>query len=348
MRKIIFTTIICLICVLSIGCGKSEDISTEALSNTESTSEIVSTPIPTPTEEPNVFIMGEEVTAKEIEEGYTFTLFGKEVNTKTTERLEYLKQEEIGDEGLETFREVLPYLKGLTYLSFDRCGTTDEAVASLRDDFPNIKIAWRVFFSPFSCMTDTEKIWASCDLTDAVSEPLKYCTDVKYLDIGHNAIKDISFVEYMPNLEAFIVSCSEIEDISPIANHEKLIFFECAESYLRDCSPLATMPQLEYINIGCNPNMPPDFDWLFDLENPKRIFIQNYYDTSIDMSLLAEELEEKFPDCEVDVSWNGMSALSAEWKFSRGFMSGEYVPMYRWIREIFEYDNPYGSTRLYE
>ena len=133
-----------------------------------------------------------------------FDLFGQRLNTRTTTRLDYL-QTPIGDDGLKTFRNLLPYLRHLSYLSFDRCDTTDRACASLRDDFPDTEIVWRVFFSPFSCMTDIETIWASVDLRDETCEALKYCTKVKHLDIGHSAMTDLSFLDYMPDLEVLII-----------------------------------------------------------------------------------------------------------------------------------------------
>ena len=142
-----------------------------------------------------------------------FDLFGQRLNTRTTTRLDYL-QTPIGDDGLKTFRNLLPYLRHLSYLSFDRCDTTDRACASLRDDFPDTEIVWRVFFSPFSCMTDIETIWASVDLRDETCEALKYCTKVKHLDIGHSAMTDLSFLDYMPDLEVLIIACSDFEDIS--------------------------------------------------------------------------------------------------------------------------------------
>ena len=59
---------------------------------------------------------------------------------------------------------------------------------------------------------DVEKILASSpsrggDLNSDNVQVLKYCTKVKYLDLGHNDdINDISFVSYMPDLEVFIIA----------------------------------------------------------------------------------------------------------------------------------------------
>lgn len=331
-----------IICALLCACGKEEPtaISTADLPVPAETA----TPSPEPTP---VIILGQTVTPEQLAQGYTFELFGQEVNTKSTTELHYLK-ESIGDTGLEKFREVLPFMENLAYLTFDRCDTSDEAVAALREEFPDANIAWRIFFDPFSCMTDVEKIWASCDLRDNVTEPLKYCNKVKYLDIGHNALKDISFIQYMPDLEILIVSCGEIEDISPIKYCQKLKYFECAETYVKDVSPIGDVPSIEDVNIGGNGNMKADFSCLYKLSNPKRIFIQNYYNFEINMEEVGKDLQKAFPDCEVVTSWNGDSAINDHWRYTRGLAGGQCTPQYQMIRDTFEYDDPCGSTRLYD
>lgn len=339
MKKLL--PVLLIICAVLCACGREEPAVISAADVPVPAETVTPSPEPTP-----IILLGQTVTPEQLEQGYSFELFGQEVNTKTTTELHYCK-ESIGNSGLEQFREVLPYMENLTYLTFDRCDTTDEAVAELRDEFPDANIAWRIFFSPFSCMTDVEKIWASCDLRDNVTEPLKYCNKVKYLDIGHNALKDISFIQYMPDLEILIVSCGEIEDISPIKYCQKLKFFECAETYVRDISPIGDVPGLEDVNIGGNGKMKPDFSCLYKLSNPKRIFIQNYYNSNVNMEKIEDELQEAFPDCEVDTIWNGHSALNDLWRFTRRYY-GSYNTQYQMIRDIFEYDSEVGSTRLYD
>lgn len=342
MKKII--PVILIICAVLCACGKEEPAAIPVTESHAPAEAATSFPEPTP-----VVLLGQTVTPEQLEQGYAFELFGQEVNTKTTTELHYLK-ESIGDAGLEKFREVLPFMENLTYLTFDRCDTSDEAVASLREEFPDANIAWRIFFDPFSCMTDTEKIWASCDLRDDVTEPLKYCNKVKYLDIGHNAMKDISFIQYMPDLEILIVSCSDIEDISPIRYCQKLRILECAEdTRVKDFSSIADVPNIECLNFGGNNQLEPEaLDVVFSLNNPKRLFIENYYNWNIDMKKFAEEIQSAYPDCEVSVDWHSDGALNGLWRYNRGVYQGGYTDMYIEIRDIFEYENEFGSTRLYD
>lgn len=340
MKKIL--PIILIIVLVLCACGKEKPAAAPVADVPAPTEAVTPSPEPTP-----IVILGQAVTPEQLAEGYTFELFGQEVNTKETAELHYRKVC-IGDDGLEKFREVLPFMENLTYLTFDRCETSDEAVAALRDEFPDANIAWRIFFDPFSCMTDVEKIWASCDLRDEVTEPLKYCNKVKYMDIGHNAIHDISFVKYMPDLEVLIISCGEIEDISPLSACKNLKFLECAETYVKDISPLGDIPGLEEINIGGNQNMKGDFSALYKLDDPKRIFIEDYFNTSINIQDEANKLREMYPGCEVEVEWNGWTALNTTWRYKNGFNGGIRNEYYQRICEIFGYDDELGSTRLYD
>ena len=233
----------------------------------------------------------------------TFDLFGQRVNTVTTTRLEYL-QTPIGDFGFDIFWKLLPYLHHLSYLSFDRCDIPDEACANLRDAFPDTEIVWRVFFSPFSCMTDIETIWASVDLRDETCSSLKYCTKVKNLDIGHSAMTDLSFLDYMPDLEVLIIACSDFEDISHVASCKNLKYLEVCECFrLKDLSPIAELKNLEHLNVG--DLMVSDISCLHSLtecKNLKRFYAPNMRNMELDMDKEAAIFQRLLPGVEMDFS----------------------------------------------
>lgn len=281
----------------------------------------------------------------------TFDLYGQSLNTFTTTRLEYLNTP-IGDDGLAAFRKLLPYLRHLSYLSFDRCDTTDEACASLRDDFPNTEVVWRVYFSPFSCMTDIETIWASVDLRDETCSSLKYCTKVKNLDIGHSAMTDLSFLDYMPDLEVLIIACSDFEDISHVASCKNLKYFECCECFrLTDLSPICELKNLEHLNVG--DLMVSDISCLHSLtecKNLKRFYAPNMRNSALDMEKEAEIFRSLLPGVEMDFdkTYLGLGSLNGHWRYTEGFNGGTFTEPYRRIREIFRYDDGVlAQPRLY-
>ena len=341
---ILLTLLITVLLTFSACSGRRSDSAQSSAAKLEV--EATAEPEPTPTPVPVISFMGKDVALTELEAGYDFELFGKPVNTRTTDTLQYLKQDEIGDTGLETFRSVLPYMYGLKYLSFDRCGTTDEAMAKLRDDFPDKEIVWRVFFGPFSCMTDVETIWASCDLRNETCDALKYCTKVKNLDIGHNAMTRLDFLYDMPDMELLIISCSDFDDITPVSSLKKLKIFEAYECHLYDLSPLEDLTSLEYVNIGLN-NQLTDFSPLYGLYNLKVLRANSIYNYDFDYNAEEQKIAEMYPNCDVDFSWCG-DGINSTWRYTRGLFTGNYTDLYRYIRKTFDYDNPYGSTRLYE
>ena len=122
--------------------------------------------------------------APEAELECRFELFGQTADW-TTEKLKYCKTE-IGNEGVELFREALPYLRSLTLLRFEECGITDnDMMAQLRDDFPASKVVWSIPIEGYIFMTDTTLINAGILLRDDNAHLLEYMPDVLYFDIGH-------------------------------------------------------------------------------------------------------------------------------------------------------------------
>ena len=228
---------------------------------------------------------------------YVFTLFDATVST-ADERLEYEKIG-IGNDGVEEIRQILPVMTNLKYLKLDNCRVDNEVMEQLRDDFPNIKVVWRVFFGPYSVLTDTERILASIKgvcLRYADCEVLKYCTDVKYLDIGHNTIENISFVEYMPDLEVAVVSINYWRDATPLASCKKLEYLEIFNTNVIDLSPLAELTNLKHLNIGYN--YISDITPLYGLTNLERLWI-GCWNHTIPQSQI-DEIHELLPNCEIN------------------------------------------------
>ena len=183
---------------------------------------------------------------------YEFTLFTKRVSTADTS-LEYVKYV-IGNEGVEQIREALDIMPQCTYVKLESCRIDNEVLAQLREDYRErgVKVVWRIWFGKYTAMTDTEKIRAVYNVFDDTCHDLRYCEDVKYIDMGHNdTLSDLSWVGYMPNLEILIVSGCAVKDLSGFENCKKLEFLELAScSYLEDLSPLAGCESLKYLNVS--------------------------------------------------------------------------------------------------
>lgn len=260
---------------------------------------------------------------------YEFTLFGKHVTSADTS-LEYTKYT-IGNDGVEQLREALDIMPQCTYVKLDSCGIDNEVLAQLREDYRarGTKIAWRIWFGKYTAMTDTEKIRAVYNVFDDTCHDLKYCEDVKYIDMGHNdTLSDLSWVGYMPNLEILIVSGCAVTDLSGFENCKKLEFLELAScGYLEDLSPLAGCESLKYLNVSRT--KVKDLMPLDGLPLERFVCVKPQVPSAERKTFQAihEDCWTKFSGYEYGEGWryddNGKT----------------YSEIYRKIRDIFGYDN---------
>ncbi|MBQ6903153.1 MAG: leucine-rich repeat domain-containing protein, partial [Lachnospiraceae bacterium] len=240
---------------------------------------------------------------------------------------------EMDDQGKEV-REILSCMPDVTFLDMDFCGVDDEHMAKIRDDFPNVKVVWRIWFGTnYSVRTDVEKILASAPqvggmLTPETTKSLIYCTDLKYLDIGHNeGLKDLYFVRYMPKLEVLICMWGSITDISPLADCPHLEFLEIFTNNITDISPLKDLHELKHLNMCWNLGL-TDLSPIYGLTQLERLWIGTT--TGIPRDQI-EKFKEMAPDCEVN-DWCGDPHTNWRWGTERyallqeqfGYVNYEY------------------------
>lgn len=265
----------------------------------------------------------------------SFELFGQTVTSEDT-RIEYYLAD-IGNEGAETVRAVLPYLTACEYLLMDGCGVDNEVMAQLREDFPETKVVWRVWLtkpdydSPrlLRCagfLTDTHRI-RTVVVTDATCDVLKYCVETKYVDFGHNEyISDFSFLSYMPQLEVAIIGLTHCDDITPLLNCPNLEYLEVYGSLVTDLSPLASCTNLKHLNISRM--KVTDITCLYGLE------LERF--RAVDTSVPKEQIEEYarlHPDCLMLME--GWAPHQNGWRYDE---NKNMVPRYALLREQLEYD----------
>ena len=200
-------------------------------------------------------------------------------------------------------RQVISCMPNLRYLDMDSCGVDDIHMAQIRDDFPSVKVVWRVWFgSNYTVRTDVTKILASIpsvggNLLVSNTGALKYCTEVKYLDVGHNEeLCDISFAAYMPDLEVAIFAMLNFTDLTPLMNCTKLEYLEIQTNKITDLSPLQNLTGLHHLNLGYNKDI-SDLSPLYGLTNLERLWIGKF--TSIPEEQV-EEMQRRVPNCVID------------------------------------------------
>ena len=180
---------------------------------------------------------------------YRIEMFGQLLSTDM-ERVEYFR-EKIGDEGLAELRKLLPMMYNLDYLLLDWCGTSDEATAQLREDYADrFKVVWRVFVHPYNFLTDTYKVWMNYYVEDEDLQVLNYCTELRYVDMGHNSYTNCEWARNTPYLEALIMGDSEVSSLEPLRECKNLTFLEVFTTKVTDLSPLEDCTELRYLNIS--------------------------------------------------------------------------------------------------
>lgn len=261
---------------------------------------------------------------------YTFDLFGKTVST-TDQQVEFVNVS-IGNKGEAQIRQALDILPFCTYFKLDSCGISNEIMASIRDDYPDAHVVWRVWFDKFNCLTDETTIRATSRLNDENSGNLKYCTEVMYMDIGHNPkLSDISFCAYMPKLQILILSESILRDLSPLANCQELEFLELCYCYkVKDLSSLSGLKNLKYLNIS--------FTGVTDLSPLERLPLERFVCrlNSVPADQQAAFLEKHPEDVCLSV-FTGKQPFGYGWRYiDNGSTFNDY---YANMRIIFRYDD---------
>lgn len=268
---------------------------------------------------------------------YRFELFGQNVSTSDAELTYDLVP--IGNRGVDEFRRVMPYMKKLTFLLLDCCGISDyELLAQLNEDFPDTEVVWRVRLGEYDTLTNAEMIWLNAGVNDELCVPLKYCTKCRYLDMGHNAITNIDFCNYMPNLEVAIFALTNLKSIEPLANCPKLEYLEIYATEVSDLSPLANCKNLQHINFGSLYTI-TDISPLYGLTKLKRC-------RSVSSGVPVEqqeEIEALLPDCDFQFGFEESSG--GNW---RRDPDGGWCERYALLREQFKYDNHEGVSRSYK
>ncbi|MBE5803423.1 MAG: leucine-rich repeat domain-containing protein [Clostridiales bacterium] len=160
----------------------------------------------------------------------------------------------VTEDDLRWFLENMPNVK--TVNSFNHRELDNKIIVPLMEEYPEIQFNWLVYISSkyrlrsdATAFSTQKKVGEKPDLTEKSFENLKYVPGLKALDIGHNAVKDLTWLQYLPELEVLILADNEITDITPIAQLEKLEYVELFMNNIKDVTPLAGLKNLRDLNL---------------------------------------------------------------------------------------------------
>ncbi len=268
---------------------------------------------------------------------YKFCFYGREFTTRDEEM--DLNHSPMTDNG-EAVRNILPLMKRCRVLDMDSCGVPSEEMAKIRDAYPEMDVVWRIWFAAdmFTVRTDIECLWCANFypyMWDQYTQELKYCTKLKYLDLGHNLeLHDWSFLEYMPELEVLIITASGWDTLDMLKNCTELEYLEIIPyAHLElDLHPLAKMTKLEHLNM-CGMGKTEGWEVLLNMPRLKRLWIGRqtaYYFPEGAMEQILEALPE------AEVFYKEDDGATGRWRHNA---DGTVPERYLLLRQQFDYDH---------
>ncbi len=196
---------------------------------------------------------------------------------------------------IATLQQKLAYLPNLTKLVMCNCGPSNEDMDKLIAAYPNIKFVWIINVGGWEIRTDIkafskgnrktfeggEFVGGKTNFTDTEIQPLKYCTDLIALDLGHGSrITDLSILQYTPKLRFLIVAMNKITNIEDLKYCPDLEYLEIFQNFISDWSPLLSLTKLTHLNCSTNYSKGengeknyPDYTLLKQMKQLQRIWI---------------------------------------------------------------------------
>ena len=203
---------------------------------------------------------------------------------------------------LDAVKSAIPLFCDLKRIDLSDCGFANETLAEMREEFPGIKIVWRLYMGKWSLKTDAVAFsvliyaYNYKRLTSADIEVLKYCTDLQALDLGHQALTDLSVIgDYLPELRILILADNTVSDLTPIAKLKHLHYLELfVNPYLSDLTPIGACKEMVDLNISHLYTV-SDISMLLDFPQLERLWIEHTAVSDADIQLL----RSTYPDARV-------------------------------------------------
>lgn len=239
---------------------------------------------------------------------------------------------------LDTVIRCFKHIPDMTRLVLCECRIPDENMEIIRDAFPDVKVVWTLYIGYHKCNTDV-LAWSTLSydkepfpVSSADVEKLKYCTDLIALDLGHQAVTDLSFLYNFPHLRVLILSDNRVSDITPIASLTELRYLEMFMNFnTHSFEPLTHLEHLRDLNV-CYVKAATDFEELYKLRDLKRLWMMGCSFSVDEREALVAQLPEgcKF---EYRDSWEG--STGAGWRVD---------PTYDSIFATFSAGGPLGGA----
>lgn len=190
--------------------------------------------------------------------------------------------EELTVETLDGLEDALKYLPDIRFVDMLACEVTTDDIDRYMEINPDADYLWWVKFGRWVVRSDIQ-IFSSMRTTDnhyytneELYPLLHYCKKMRALDLGHNALTDLTDIGNMTDLQVLIIADNEyLTDLSPLKNLDKLYYLEmflCIN--ITDFSGLDGMVSMEDMNCRyCRYLDDPSF--LANMPNLRMLYCAN-------------------------------------------------------------------------
>ena len=181
-----------------------------------------------------------------------------------------------------------------------------EAMKDLFDSFPDVFFGFTIRIAEHTIRTD-QTAFSTLHNNRAPThssqdfEPIRYCTRLEALDLGHNKITDVSFIKDLTNLKVLILAANAIEDISPLSSLTQLEYVELFKNRIRDVSPITSWTKVLDLNLAYN--LTKDLSPVEQLKSLERLWIynsNNYNNNDKIKPDVVRALKAALPDCHIN------------------------------------------------
>ncbi|HAM69735.1 MAG TPA: hypothetical protein DCP68_09010 [Ruminococcus sp.] len=236
----------------------------------------------------------------EVSFGWTVKYDGEEYDSAIPEL--DLTGKKLTEDDLPALKEAIEQFPLLEKVILCDCGLSNDRLTQFQKEIGDkVRVVWRVYIgSQWSLRTDAVAFsvlivnYKHIRMTSDNLEVLKYCPDLLALDLGHQALTDISpIAEYLPDLRLLIIADNRVYDLSPLEKLKHLHYLEIFVNRVSDISPLAKLHELVDVNISYNAIS--DVTPLLNSPMMQRIWLESTYVGYKGLS----QLREAYPDAKI-------------------------------------------------
>ena len=182
-------------------------------------------------------------------------VFCKTDYTESTEEIDLNGSSvKISQEELLALISLLPHLKSVNVVKHREL--SNDIMCGIVESFPEISFTWLISLpyshslsSAFTAYSTMNNVGPERRMKEEKLDVFRYTPEMRALDLGHNAIADLHFLELMPELRLLILADNKITDITPIGQLKHLQYCEIFMNKITDLSAFSQCTELLDLNI---------------------------------------------------------------------------------------------------